>query len=451
MSATLTDRQERFVFEYLIDLNATAAAKRAGYSANCAKEQASDLMRKPAVRERIRIELSSLLADLRCNALELMKERMRAAFFRAHKLFGPGGRVLEMEEMDADTRDALFVSIVKKKSGPEVRMRQPNREKALTALERVHEKLERLSEAYYDKLERDERNGWGELGEEGEAAMPKPFVPPVLDLERVKMREAGKVAGLVPEVAPEVAPEVVREAARATAREPSREPSRENQAAVLARHAAEVGPEAGPEAQPETGSGARTVAENEAKDAAENAAKDAARVAAQAAAQEAASQAEAARQAKAAARAGQQARRQAAQAPVQDKIIEKSEVLLGSKGRKAPLLGKLAKWLPKKKEAEGKGTEEPKRPGRDPNLIWGGTPKPTPEPEMKPSLIEHLLRVKQGEFLAQARRNVQAIAPGEPRPPNPDPGYNPPWLRGGGRPRYAIGAGECSFDGYGED
>jgi phage terminase small subunit len=445
MSATLTDRQERFVFEYLIDLNATAAAKRAGYSANCAKEQASDLMRKPAVRERIRIELSSLLADLRCNALELMKERMRAAFFRAHKLFGPGGRVLEMEEMDADTRDALFVSIVKKKGGPEVRMRQPNREKALSALERVHEKLERLSEAYYDKLERDEREGWGEVGE-GEAAAPKPFVPPVLDLERVKMREAQNEAGVVPGVAPEVTPEAVREAEQATAREPARE----DQAAVLARNAAKAVPEAGPETSPEARVEARTEAGNEAKDAAQDAAQEATRQAAQEAAQEASSQAEAAHQAKAAARAGQQARRQAAQAPVQDKIMEKSEVLLGSKGRKAPLLGKLAKWLPGKKAPEGK---EAKRPGRDPNLIWGGTPKPTPEPEMKPSLIEHLLRVKQGEFLAQARGNVQAIAPGEPRPPNADPGYNPPWLRGGGggRPRYAIGAGECSFDGYGED
>jgi phage terminase small subunit len=416
MPATLTDRQERFVFEYLIDLNATAAAKRAGYSANCAKEQASDLMRKPAVRERIRIELSSLLADLRCNALELMKERMRAAFFRAHKLFGPGGRLLEMEEMDADTRDALFVSIVKKKSGPEVRMRQPNREKALTALERVHEKLERLSEAYYDKLERDERAGWGELGEEGEAAAPKPFVPPVLDLERVKMREAGKEAGAVPERDEEVAAE------------PARKSAPQTPAAAAASEAL---------AAPQSVAG----------DGVKDGRKEAAQAVANEAAQPAPTQAEAAKQARAAA----QARRQAAQvAPVGNEILERSEVLLGSKSRKAPLLGKLAKWLPGKKAPEGK---EAKRPGRDPNLIWGGTPKPTPEPEMKPSLIEHLLRVKQGEFLAQARGNVQAIAPGEPRPPNADPGYNPPWLRGGGggRPRYAIGAGECSFDGYGED
>jgi phage terminase small subunit len=407
---TLTDRQERFVFEYLIDLNATAAAKRAGYSANCAKEQASDLMRKPAVRERIRIELSSLLADLRCNALELMKERMRAAFFRAHKLFGPGGRVLEMEEMDADTRDALFVSIVKKKSGPEVRMRQPNREKALTALERVHEKLERLSEAYYDKLERDEREGWGELGEEeGGPAAPKPFVPPVLDLERVRMREAGKEAPVVPE-GMEAAAEPVRKSAQQTT--------------ATAAATEEL-------AEPQADGG------NEAKDEVKDAAQEAAQAAAQEVAQRATTQAEAAKQARVAA----QARRRAAQAaPVENEILEKSEVLLGSRGRKAPLLGKLKGWLAKEKK-------EPEKPKRDPNLIWGGTRKPTPEPEMKPSLIEHLLRVKQGEFLAEARKNVQKIAPGEVRPANVDPGYNPPWARSS-RPRYAIGAGEGIFDHY---
>ena len=40
----LTARQERFVAEYLIDLNATQAAKRAGYSEKTANEQGSRLL-----------------------------------------------------------------------------------------------------------------------------------------------------------------------------------------------------------------------------------------------------------------------------------------------------------------------------------------------------------------------------------------------------------------------
>lgn len=46
----LTPKQERFVAEYLVDLNATAAARRAGYSAKTANEQGSRLLTNVSVR-----------------------------------------------------------------------------------------------------------------------------------------------------------------------------------------------------------------------------------------------------------------------------------------------------------------------------------------------------------------------------------------------------------------
>ena len=49
----LTPRQERFVAEYLIDLNATQAAIRAGYSESTAKQQGSRLLTKADVREAV--------------------------------------------------------------------------------------------------------------------------------------------------------------------------------------------------------------------------------------------------------------------------------------------------------------------------------------------------------------------------------------------------------------
>lgn len=49
----LTPKQERFVAEYLVDFNATAAAKRAGYSEKTAYEIAHQNMARPAVREAI--------------------------------------------------------------------------------------------------------------------------------------------------------------------------------------------------------------------------------------------------------------------------------------------------------------------------------------------------------------------------------------------------------------
>ena len=51
----MTPKQERFVAEYLIDLNATQAAIRAGYSANSASEQSYDLLRKPQIAEAVAI------------------------------------------------------------------------------------------------------------------------------------------------------------------------------------------------------------------------------------------------------------------------------------------------------------------------------------------------------------------------------------------------------------
>ena len=43
----LTDRQERFCKEYIIDCNATQAAIRAGYSPRTAYRTGADNLRKP--------------------------------------------------------------------------------------------------------------------------------------------------------------------------------------------------------------------------------------------------------------------------------------------------------------------------------------------------------------------------------------------------------------------
>ncbi len=50
---SLTAKQSRFVEEYLVDLNATAAAKRAGYSEKTANEQGAQLLAKLSIREAV--------------------------------------------------------------------------------------------------------------------------------------------------------------------------------------------------------------------------------------------------------------------------------------------------------------------------------------------------------------------------------------------------------------
>lgn len=57
--AKLTEKQNRFVEEYLIDLNATQAAIRAGYSVNNADKIGSELLGKTRVSE----EVSKAMAE----------------------------------------------------------------------------------------------------------------------------------------------------------------------------------------------------------------------------------------------------------------------------------------------------------------------------------------------------------------------------------------------------
>jgi len=52
---TLTPKQQRFVDEYQIDLNATAAASRAGYSKNTAAEQGHQLLQKTSIIEAVQV------------------------------------------------------------------------------------------------------------------------------------------------------------------------------------------------------------------------------------------------------------------------------------------------------------------------------------------------------------------------------------------------------------
>lgn len=52
-TAKLTEKQQRFVEEYLIDLNATQAAIRAGYSAKTADQQGSRMLANVKVQQAI--------------------------------------------------------------------------------------------------------------------------------------------------------------------------------------------------------------------------------------------------------------------------------------------------------------------------------------------------------------------------------------------------------------
>lgn len=71
MANKLTPKQKRFVDEYLIDLNATQAAIRAGYSEKTARQIASEYLTKPHIQAEIQKRQNQLQ-----NKLEITQERV---------------------------------------------------------------------------------------------------------------------------------------------------------------------------------------------------------------------------------------------------------------------------------------------------------------------------------------------------------------------------------------
>lgn len=81
--AKLTEKQKRFIEEYLIDLNATQAAIRAGYSPNSARDIGSENLTKPDIRARIDEALAERSKRTGINADRVLREIARIAFVNA--------------------------------------------------------------------------------------------------------------------------------------------------------------------------------------------------------------------------------------------------------------------------------------------------------------------------------------------------------------------------------
>jgi phage terminase small subunit len=140
-SDKLSDKQLRFVHEYLQDHNAAAAARRAGYSDSTRGSHAAALMRNPLIRARIDCEMADLFERLRISAFRLLQAQSRAAFCDPRKLFGPDGNPVPLHELDEETAGALTVSYEDRPKGKVLRVKQSPRHLALAALEKRYEKF----------------------------------------------------------------------------------------------------------------------------------------------------------------------------------------------------------------------------------------------------------------------------------------------------------------------
>jgi phage terminase small subunit len=102
----LTPKQKKFVNEYLIDLNAAAAARRAGYSKNAARVIGPENLSKPAVMEYLKQRRKELGSD-GITPERVLEEYSKLAFLDPVELVDKNGRLLDLNNISPNARAAI--------------------------------------------------------------------------------------------------------------------------------------------------------------------------------------------------------------------------------------------------------------------------------------------------------------------------------------------------------
>ena len=152
--AKLTAKQKKFVEEYLIDLNATQAAIRAGYSTESAKEIGCENLTKPNVKVEIDKAIAERSRRTGINQDRVLRELAKIAFVNP-------GDVINLNQAtvksDAKEEDLAAIASVKIKNIPtedgEITEREIKLCDKLKALDLLGKHL-----GIYDKHEAEDRN-----------------------------------------------------------------------------------------------------------------------------------------------------------------------------------------------------------------------------------------------------------------------------------------------------
>lgn len=107
----LSEQRQRFVEEYLIDLNGTQAAIRAGYSVKTAQEQSSRLLSNVMVQEAISKAMAARSKRTGVNQDRVILELAKIAFVKMTDVVDNNGRIRE----DATDDDLACIESIKYK------------------------------------------------------------------------------------------------------------------------------------------------------------------------------------------------------------------------------------------------------------------------------------------------------------------------------------------------
>ncbi len=105
----LTPKQQRFADEYLIDLNATAAYKRAGYKAqgNAAEVTASQLLSNPKVAAYVATRMKARENRTEITQDRVLQEYAKLAFLDPRRFYDANGALIPVPLLPADVAAAL--------------------------------------------------------------------------------------------------------------------------------------------------------------------------------------------------------------------------------------------------------------------------------------------------------------------------------------------------------
>ncbi|MFP2873738.1 terminase small subunit [Acetobacter tropicalis] len=116
--AGLNDKQRRFVEEYLVDLNATQAAVRAGYSEKTAHSIGQRLLKNVEIQNAISEAQNSRSKRTQITQDRVLQEFAKIGFSDIRSLFTEDGNLRPLSDLSADAAAALSsVEVVTKNLG----------------------------------------------------------------------------------------------------------------------------------------------------------------------------------------------------------------------------------------------------------------------------------------------------------------------------------------------
>lgn len=99
--------RQRFIEEYLVDLNAKEAAIRAGYSARTAKQQASRLLRDPTIKAAVMAAQRAQVKRIRMSADDVLVGLAEIASIDIADLFDENNSLRPLKEIPVHVRRAI--------------------------------------------------------------------------------------------------------------------------------------------------------------------------------------------------------------------------------------------------------------------------------------------------------------------------------------------------------